>query len=128
LIGVLALFLTGWTTVEITAYCPERVCVGANISHGLTKMGIKPVPGVTLAVDPKKFPLDRYWELCFHVDGVEECHIVHSADTGRLIKGKRVDLFLPNEAAATRFGIRNGRIRPYPAAELVKINWRRRRR
>jgi len=114
-----------WTRVVVTAYCPERVCVGSNVTHGRTRLGIHPVIGVSLAVDPTVFPLDRYWELCYFLDGREVCQVVHSADTGRVIKGRKVDLFLHSVDEAVLFGLRRGRLRPW-VPEIKRRKWRKR--
>lgn len=76
-----------------TAYCPKGCC---GSSYGRTATGRKAEYGV-IAVDPRVIPLgttlyiDRYG-------------FAIAADTGRKIKGLRIDLCFPTHREASRFG------------------------
>ena len=77
--------------VEATAYCGD----------GITSLGLKPTPYRTLAVDPKVIP---YGSIVYIP---EYKALFRAEDTGSAIKGKRVDLFLSNEAECKEFGRKN---------------------
>jgi 3D (Asp-Asp-Asp) domain-containing protein len=89
--------------VGLTMYCLQ----------GTTRRGRYVRPGI-IAADPRFFPLSRYVELYagrrylgrFLVD-----------DTGRLIRGARIDVWTPNCREARRFGVQRGTavlVRPGP--------------
>ncbi len=71
-----------------TAYC-ER---------GITKGGVPAGPG-KIAVDPKVIPLGTR----VYVQGYGSAV---ACDTGRLIKGRRIDVWLPSRKAALNWGRR----------------------
>jgi 3D (Asp-Asp-Asp) domain-containing protein len=58
-----------------------------------------PAVGRTIAVDPKVIPLGAK----LHIEGIG---IRIAEDTGRKIKGKKLDLFLSSIGACARFGVR----------------------
>lgn len=76
-----------------TAYCPRKCCGSLN---GRTATGRKAEYGI-VAVDPRLIPLgttlyiDRYG-------------FAIAADTGRKIKGARIDLCFPTHKEASQFG------------------------
>ncbi|HEX8850830.1 MAG TPA: 3D domain-containing protein [Gemmatimonadaceae bacterium] len=76
--------------VEITAYCLS----------GTTRRGRWVRPGI-VAADPRVFPLSRYIEL-FVGDEYLGKYLVD--DTGSLIKGQHIDLWVPTCGEAVRFG------------------------
>lgn len=80
--------------VEATAYCGDEV----------TSIGIKPTPYRTIAVDPKVIP---YGSIVYIP---EYKALFRAEDTGSAIKGKRIDIFLPNEDECKEFGRKNIRI------------------
>lgn len=80
---------------EITAYCPCAICCGHET--GITATGY-PVQVGTVAVDPKIIP---YFSV-LRVEGFKQLFI--AMDSGRLIKGKRLDLYYPTHEAAVQFG------------------------
>ena len=80
--------------VEATAYCGDEV----------TSLGIKPTPYRTIAVDPKVIP---YGSVVYIP---EYKALFRAEDTGSAIKGKRIDIFLPNEGECKEFGRKNIRI------------------
>ncbi len=76
--------------VEITAYCLS----------GTTRRGRWVRPGI-IAADPRVFPLSRYVEL-FEGDKYLGRFLVD--DTGLLIKGHHIDMWVPTCAEAKIFG------------------------
>ena len=76
--------------VEITAYCLS----------GTTRRGRWVRPGI-IAADPRVFPLSRYVEL-FAGDDYLGRFLVD--DTGLLIKGKHIDIWVPTCSEARVFG------------------------
>lgn len=83
-------------TFAITAYTHYR-----NRRGGVnrTATGVYPQVGRTVAVDPRIIPLGTR----LHIEGVGERI---AEDTGRKIKGRKLDLFLPSTQECRRFGIR----------------------
>lgn len=76
--------------VEITAYCLSGTTRrGRWVRHGI------------VAVDPRVFPLSRYLELWV---GEKYLGRFLIDDTGRLIKGQKIDLWVATCAEAIRFG------------------------
>ncbi|MCX7967909.1 MAG: 3D domain-containing protein [Armatimonadetes bacterium] len=82
-----------------TAYCP-RGCCGS--SSGRTATGRKAEYGV-VAVDPRVIPLGT----TLYVD---RYGFAIAADTGRKIKGNRIDLCYPTHREASRFGRRTVKV------------------
>lgn len=76
--------------VELTAYCLS----------GTTRRGRYVRPGI-IATDPRVFPLSRYVEL-FAEGQYLGRYLVD--DTGRLIKGAHIDVWVPTCGEAVRFG------------------------
>lgn len=76
--------------VEITAYCLS----------GTTRRGRWVRPGI-VAADPRVFPLSRYVEL-FEGDNYLGRFLVD--DTGLLIKGQHIDIWVPTCREARLFG------------------------
>ncbi|HEX2778857.1 MAG TPA: 3D domain-containing protein [Gemmatimonadaceae bacterium] len=76
--------------VEITAYCLS----------GTTRRGRWVRPGI-VAADPRVFPLSRYIEL---FDGPRYLGKFLVDDTGLLIKGQHIDVWVPTCKEAVRFG------------------------
>ncbi|MED1470701.1 3D domain-containing protein [Bacillus salipaludis] len=84
-------------TVKATAYTAS--CEGCS---GITKTGvnIKANPNAkVIAVDPNVIPLGSK----VYVEGFGEAT---AADTGSAIKGNRIDVFIPSEADAIDFGVK----------------------
>jgi 3D (Asp-Asp-Asp) domain-containing protein len=85
-------------TVKATAYTAS--CEGCS---GITATGvnIKDNPDEkVIAVDPDVIPLGSK----VYVEGVGEAT---AADTGGAIKGNRIDVFIPSEEAALKFGVKH---------------------
>lgn len=84
-------------TFRATAYCNCRKCCG-KWAGGPTKSGVMPVEGITIAVDPKVIPLGTKIKIG------ENVYIAQ--DTGKHIKGNRIDVFINNHKRASDFGIK----------------------
>ncbi len=80
--------------VEMTAYCLK----------GTTRRGRYVRPGI-IAADPRVFPLAKYVELYI---GKKYMGRFLVDDTGRLIKGTRIDVWTPTCREAILFGRRRG--------------------
>lgn len=81
--------------VEITAYCLTRT---------QTRRGRYVRAGI-VATDPKLFPLARYLEVYV---GRRYLGRFLIDDTGRLIKGNKIDIWMPTCREARNFGRRRG--------------------
>jgi len=84
--------------VSATAYCLD----------GETKAGTETRRGI-VAADPRVLPLGTVIRL----DGLRRRHNRHYVveDTGRAIKGREIDIYMPSCAAARDFGRRDARAR-----------------
>ena len=91
--------LSGYSADEfqITAYDPSAASCGKWAKFGKTKTGTNPHSMRTVAVDPDVIPLGSL----VYIDGVG-WRIAE--DTGRLVKGKTIDLFFDTNDAARDFG------------------------
>jgi 3D (Asp-Asp-Asp) domain-containing protein len=65
---------------------------------GTTATGVPVGPGI-VAVDPTVIPLGTHMTIPGYGEGV-------AADTGGAIIGARIDVWVPDEAAATQWGVR----------------------
>ena len=86
-------------TMRATAYCPNGCC---GSSHGRTATGRRAEYGI-VAVDPRVIPLGT----ALYVD---RYGFAIAADTGRKIKGARIDLCFPTHREALRFGTRSVKV------------------
>jgi len=86
-------------TMKATAYCPNGCC---GSSHGRTATGRRAEYGI-VAVDPRVIPLGT----ALYVD---RYGFAIAADTGRKIKGARIDLCFPTHREAMRFGTRSVKV------------------
>jgi 3D (Asp-Asp-Asp) domain-containing protein len=86
-------------TMRATAYCPNGCC---GSSHGRTATGRRAEYGI-VAIDPRFIPLGT----ALYVD---RYGFAIAADTGRKIKGARIDLCFPTHREAMRFGTRSVRV------------------
>jgi 3D (Asp-Asp-Asp) domain-containing protein len=80
---------------EATAYCIT----------GITKSGAKVAPG-HVAADPKVIPLGSM----IYVDSPLVRGIYQVLDTGELVKGKIIDIFMPRYADCVEFGRRGVKV------------------
>ena len=73
----------------------------AYTSTGLTSQGKKPVPGATIAADPKVLPIGSR----VRVLGAGKYSGDYTvSDTGGKIRGKKIDIFMSSTAEALQFG------------------------
>ncbi len=80
---------------EATAYC----------INGITKSGARVAPG-HVAADPKVIPLGSM----IYVDSPVMSGIYQVLDTGRLVKGKIIDIFIPSYEERVDFGRRDVKV------------------
>jgi 3D (Asp-Asp-Asp) domain-containing protein len=78
-----------------TAYCSCKKCCGKR-ARGVTKTGTRATYG-TIAVDPRVLALKS--QITIVGMGEYRCE-----DTGRKIKGNRVDIWMPTHWSAKHFG------------------------
>lgn len=81
---------------KATAYCIT----------GITKSGIPVAPG-HVAADPRIIPLGSM----IYVESPLMSGIYQVTDTGRLIKGKIIDIFMPSYRKSIEFGRRNVKVK-----------------
>ena len=84
--------------MEVTAYCTE----GETASGEQTRRGV-------VAADPRVLPLGSR----VRVNGLGRPHdcVYDVEDTGREVKGRELDIFIPDCGAAKRFGRQTARVR-----------------
>jgi len=75
----------------------------AYTSQGLTKEGKPPVAGITIAADPEVLPLGSRVRVSGAGPWSGEYRV---GDTGGRIKGRKLDIFVPNRKEAIVFGRR----------------------
>ena len=80
--------------VQFTMYC----------LRGTTRRGRYVRPGI-VAADPRFFPLSKYVELYVGSSYLGRFLV---DDTGRLIRGAKIDIWTPDCRDARRFGVRRG--------------------
>ena len=92
-----------------------RVSATAYCDTGLTKSGTHTRRGI-VAADPRVLPLGTV----VRVDGLAPRHngVYTVTDTGRDIKGREIDIFIPNCTTAVRFGRQTARVRVLRRATL----------
>lgn len=86
---------TSLGSFRITHYCPCYYCCGAW--GGNTASGTVPTPGRTIAVDPSVIPLGSR----VIING----NVYIAEDTGSAIKGKKIDIFVPDHSTALSYGV-----------------------
>jgi 3D (Asp-Asp-Asp) domain-containing protein len=79
----------------VTAYCPCKIC--CNKTDGITYSGKKAVEGVTVAADPKVFPMGTVLD----IEGVGKRTV---QDIGGAIKGKHIEIFFNKHEDAEKWG------------------------
>lgn len=94
-----------WIRMSATAYCLK----------GTTNSGAQTRPG-TVAADPRVIPLGSI----IHVRGARGVRDGKYTvlDTGRSIKGREIDVFMPSCRAAKRFGRQAVRVRVTGASQV----------
>jgi len=81
----------------VTAYCPCEKCCSRD-ACGLTATGV-PAKGLIVAVDPRRVRLGS-------IVAVPGYGAALACDTGRLVKGGRLDVLLPTHEEAKAWGTR----------------------
>jgi len=101
--------------VRATAYCQS----------GTTKSGLRTRTGV-VAADPRILPVGSVLRI---IEGVT-AGVYTVLDTGAAVKGRKIDIFIPNCRSARRFGAQTLRVRvlrrgwdPKSAPDVV-TEWR----
>ncbi len=82
--------------VKLTAYTHQEPGEGA---HGWIAKSGAPVAWGIVAVDPEVIPLGSR----ITIDGFDQ--VFRAEDTGFGVRGRHIDIFLPDHDAATRFGV-----------------------
>ena len=85
---------------------PEEFQATAYCVTGITKSGIPVAPG-HVAADPKVIPLGSM----IYVDSPLMGGIYQVLDTGRLIKGKIIDIYIPSYKRCIEFGRRSVKVK-----------------
>ncbi len=80
---------------KITHYCSCFYCCG-KWAGGNTASGTRPTSGRTIAVDPKVIPLGSK----VIING----HTYTAEDTGKAIKGKKIDIYVNKHSTALAYG------------------------
>ena len=91
---------------KVTYYCSCKSCCGKDPNHpayGVTRSGAIAQEGVTVAADTSKIPLGSY----IYIEGVG-FRIVQ--DTGSLIKGNRIDVYVSDHQEALELGVTTNQI------------------
>lgn len=87
--------------VTATAYDACIHCCGKT--DGITKTGTLAQPNRTIAVDPRVIPLGS----TVYIQGMG---VFLAEDTGRAIKGSRIDIFMESHRQAFNFGVKDLKI------------------
>lgn len=90
----------------ITHYDTEACCNGEFA--GWTASGVRAVPGVTVAVDPRRIPLGSDVMVDYH-DGTG-LHYYTATDTGSDIKGAHIDVCVSSHQAARDLGVKRATV------------------
>ena len=106
-----ALRVSGEATLSAAQIVPEaedmeNFKATAYCITGITKSGVPVAPG-HVAADPKIIPLGSM----IYVESPLMSGIYQVTDTGRLIKGKIIDVFIPSYKRSIEFGRRNVKIK-----------------
>lgn len=87
---------------KLTAYTAGYESTGKTPSHpayGITSSGAKVQENHTIAVDPAVIPIGSL----VYIEGIG---IRQAEDTGSAIKGKRIDVYIPDLQEAMNFGVK----------------------
>ena len=104
LVSAGAEYVSEWTTVKVTAYCPCEICCGKWAKYGKTASG-RPsqLPGV--AVDTAVFPHGTRFDIPGHGSWLL------ADDTGSAVTGLHLDVRVPTHAEAVKHGVKRLRVR-----------------
>ena len=95
---LLVLSLASSEAVKTTGYCPTYPCVNRRAEHGVTKSGRRARRG-SCAADWTIYPAGRV----LFVPGYGLCRV---EDTGRLVKGRHLDLYFDTTKEAEQWGVK----------------------
>lgn len=100
----------GWTELSViaTAYSADKRSTGKEPGHPayrVTYTGTKVLEGRTVAVDPEVIPLGSEVRI-----PALSPYTYMAEDTGRLIRGNRIDIYMENEQDCLNWGVRTVRI------------------
>lgn len=117
-----ALESDGWTqlTVIATAYDAGKRSTGKEPGHpayGVTYTGTRALEGRTVAVDPQVIPLGSEVKI-----PALSPYTYIAEDTGRLIKGNRIDIYMDSEEACLDWGVRTVKVLFRPPKETWGLN------
>lgn len=94
------------TQIVLDAEEMENFKATAYCITGITKSGVPVAPG-HVAADPKVIPLGSM----IYVESPLMSGLYQVTDTGRLIKGKIIDIFMPSYNRSIEFGRRNVKVK-----------------
>ncbi|HEX6971174.1 MAG TPA: 3D domain-containing protein [Limnochordia bacterium] len=89
-----------------TAYTAGEESTGkrpGDPGYGVTASGVRATAGRTVAVDPEVISLGEW----LYIEGIG---LRRAEDTGGMIRGERIDLFVDDVELARRFGIQTVRV------------------
>jgi 3D (Asp-Asp-Asp) domain-containing protein len=89
-----------------------RMIATAYCDHGTTRSGVRTRTGI-VAADPRLLPVGTVLRI---VDGATT-GIYTVMDTGAAVKGRKIDIFVPNCGEAKAFGHRQVRLR------VLRLGW-----
>lgn len=89
-----------------------RVTATAYCDGGTTRSGTKARTGI-VAADPRVLPVGTVLRI---LDG-PHAGVYTVMDTGAAVKGRRIDIFIPDCARAERFGEKPMRVR------IIRLGW-----
>jgi 3D (Asp-Asp-Asp) domain-containing protein len=95
---LLVLTLSNPVAAKTTGYCPTYPCVNRRAEHGITKSGRRARRG-TCAADWSVYPAGHI----YFIKGYGLCRI---EDTGRVVKGRHLDLYFDTVQEARDWGVR----------------------
>jgi 3D (Asp-Asp-Asp) domain-containing protein len=108
--------LTGLLAAAIMSFAAMpsmmRVTATAYCQHGTTQSGTRARTGI-VAADPRVLPVGTVLRI---IDGAAS-GIYTVMDTGAAVKGRRIDIFIPDCASAERFGEKSLRVR------ILRLGW-----
>ena len=79
----------------------------AYAQHGITKSGAKTRRGI-IAADPRVLPIGTKVKVT-NAGPYSGQYVVK--DTGKKIKGRKIDVFMPSHREAKRFGVKNVKVK-----------------
>jgi len=90
------------TDFTLTHYCHCIICCGKD--NGITASGRRVEAGITVAVDRSKIPLGTYLRIELS-DGTVYRARARADDVGGVVKGNKIDIYIPCHNEALRRGV-----------------------